>query len=358
MSSKRSAKRSPVSRSSQENKPDPQRYLQPDFIRELRKKAVGYYIGADQYSSPTDGKRFPKEISEDPLFQAIAYVRNRGRAELRLMDAFAPAEDQEFKRFSIRDFFDENVLTPKGLIDIRDEVLGPADSEHTERLANACDEAARAIRRGDISQLNNIAKLYEIFERKTYGWPGKQPAGRKRDIVPWEYYAAGAALAFLKKRVPPTRAQVIEDANGARAIAENKEQLLELVKAWKPNEMTTDPDPAPDQEPENYYGGEQHEAHEVPVKCDLSDEDRERIKAEHAERILARQEQGQNARSQREQQHDEGVNSSDLPVISEVAKPALAQEREKLIAEKVEELRRRQPNWRRIFKDLDLDLLL
>jgi hypothetical protein len=63
-------------------------------------------------------------ITQDPLFEAIAYVRYRGWAERNLERDFAAAEDQEFERFSIRDSLVSNKLIPKGLIDILDDQLG------------------------------------------------------------------------------------------------------------------------------------------------------------------------------------------------------------------------------------------
>src|ERR1700740_263573 len=73
--------------------------------------------------------------TQDPLFEAITYVRYRGWAERKLEGDFAAAEDQEFERFSIRDSLVSNKLIPKGLIDILDDQLGPKDHKHEELLA-------------------------------------------------------------------------------------------------------------------------------------------------------------------------------------------------------------------------------
>ena len=52
------------------------RYLTLEFREELRRKAREYLIGADMVRR-TDGTRFPKEITQDPLYVAIGYLRRR-----------------------------------------------------------------------------------------------------------------------------------------------------------------------------------------------------------------------------------------------------------------------------------------
>jgi hypothetical protein len=100
--------------------------------------------------------------TQDPLFEAIAYVRYRGWAERKLERDFAAAEDQEFERFSIRDSLVSNKLIPKGLIDILDDQLGPKDHKHEELLAR---EFITAVRRGDIARLKDIIALCDTFEK-------------------------------------------------------------------------------------------------------------------------------------------------------------------------------------------------
>lgn len=238
----------PKSKGSQESK-EAAHLLQPAFIQELRKKAVEYFIGADQFKSSAK-RRFPKNITEDPLFQAIAYLRNRGRAEERLRQDFASAEDQDFQRFSIRKFYAENKLDQKGLLDILDELFGPPEPGHAKLLAVTCIAAVRG------GRLNDIAELCEIFEKRTYR------RGRLSRELPWEYYAAVAALGFLNKGTIPLKKEVKEAALRERAIMElpvmyrvgTEEPLPKLQEAGEPKELRIDPEPAPDQDPDSYYG--------------------------------------------------------------------------------------------------------
>jgi len=303
------------------------RYLEPAFIRELRAKAVLYRIGADQYKSSA-GEPFPKDLPQkDTCFQAIANIRRRGWAEQKLEHDLAPAEDQEFERFSIRDFFDANELTAKGLIEIRDELLGPKDPADEKLLA---DECVVAVRRGEIGRLKDIVKFCKIFESKTYGRPSQQTTKRKRDPVPWHYYAAVTALAFLKKGKIPSRSEVIESALRERAI---DEPPVMPQTGGTPKEMREDPEPTEDQDPGSYYGGEQPGPVSTP--------DWQAREAEADQQLT-------------EQQTQKGPPER----LSEEDKPALVKDHEQQIAAKIEELRSRQPkNWKRIFIDLGLEQL-
>src|SRR5258708_15886223 len=75
MNSKQSAKRSPASRGCEENKGTAERYREPAFIQELREKAGGYLVGADQYKSSAGGW-VPKDVIEGgQLFKAIVFLR-------------------------------------------------------------------------------------------------------------------------------------------------------------------------------------------------------------------------------------------------------------------------------------------
>jgi hypothetical protein len=298
MNSKRSAKRSPVSRDCQENKSADERYLEPAFIDELREKAVRYFIGADQ-------SRFPKRITKDPLFQAIAYVRSWHLSEQKL------AKDSSRERLTSREF-----------LDLRKERLGPKDHDHEKLLARAF---ITAVRQGNIGRLNDIVELCRIFDSKA----GCKP---KRDL-PWEYYAAKAALGFLTQGTVPLKKELKKAALKERAIAElpvmyrigSKELLQKMQEAGEPREMRIDPLPVPKQGPENYY--EPNLGHpEDPW---------------HAQQQLDGQLQ--------------------LPTKSQAAKPALA--RQQQIDERIEELRALHTpkvwaaTWWRIFSNLGLDRL-
>jgi hypothetical protein len=312
-------------------KQGPERYLKSEFIRELRRKGVEYYIGADQYRSSA-GKRFPKRITQKPLFQAIAYVRRRGLAERKLERDFAPAEDQEFQRFSIRRFFAANELNPKGLIDMLDELFGPPEPAHAT-LSDAC---IIAVRGADIGRLKDIVKFCELFERKY-----QRTRKEQSDSSPLEYYAAMAALGSLvTKKTIPTKTQVREAAWKEQAIAElpvmhrvgSKKLLPQLQEAEEPQEMRIDPEPVPDPE--------------LDQTQDVLRQQLKDIDPDPSDHYGA------------DQDEPEYNPASNTP--AEEKKPTLRQQRAKLIADRVEELRRAYTSstwrykWRRVFKNLEL----
>jgi hypothetical protein len=160
-------------------------FTSPAFIERLRAKAISYYVGADTFNATSD-KRFPKEITEDPLFKAIYYLRLRFRAEQRAQEA--PTEH-------------------------RHELLGAEDPRATKLLSESFVEAAR---RGDIGRLTYIVKLCEIIEAKTF----QQPKERQSDPISWHYYAGIAACGLLSSGRTPTKKQVREAALKERAMVE------------------------------------------------------------------------------------------------------------------------------------------
>jgi hypothetical protein len=267
-----------------------ERYLQPEFVQELRKKAIEYFIGADQFKSSANS-RFPKNVAQDPLFKAIAYLRMRGWAEQKLKQDFASDEDLDFQRFLAA-----NMLDPKGLVDILEKLLGARDFSHAKLLADTC----LAVRTGDIGGLNKIVKFCEIFEKKTYG------RGRRSPKLPWEYYAAVAAFVFLNKGIIPLKKEVKEAALRERAIMEHpvwykegtEEQLAKLKEAGAPNEMRIDPEPAHGQDPDGYYGA--------------SDEAPDSGPADKGKGVLPEKEQEPLTPLERQQQR-EGISHSQLP---------------------------------------------
>jgi hypothetical protein len=191
MSSKRSAKRSQASRDSQENNVAAG-LRDPTFIRDLRAKAVSYLVGADQHTSQSTKARFPKRITEDPLFQTISYLRRRFHTEQKVVHEFP---------------------------ELLNEILGPEDPEPAKLLA---ETFTNAVRQGTIGRLNDIVKLCEIHEAKIF----RPPKERQSDPRPWYYYAGIVAWQFLKKGIIPTKKKVKEAALKERAITE--------LPAWNP----------------------------------------------------------------------------------------------------------------------------
>jgi hypothetical protein len=171
-------------------------FTDPAFIRTLEEKALSYYFGADQYKSSTK-ERFPKRITEDPIFKSIRYLRRWHRAEQRAQE-----------------------LPSELLNEHREQILGSYDSEPAKMLAETFIDA---VRQGDIARLKDIVELCKFLETKVY----RQPRERQNDPHPWHYYAAVVTCRFLKKGTAPTKKEVREAALRERAI-------VELPK-WEPS---------------------------------------------------------------------------------------------------------------------------
>jgi len=340
MSSKRSVKPSQAFRDSQENKGTAERYLEPAFIRELREKAAGYFIGADKRKS-SKKEWFPKKITEDPLFKAIVYLRRRHENKQKLAERFP---------------------------ELLDELLDPEDPEPARLLVDI-------VRQGNIGKLKDAVTFCELFENKY-----RQTREGQSDPLPWEYYTARAALGFLAKGVIPIKRAVKEAALKERAIAElpvmyragTEELLPKMQEAGEPKEMRMDPEPAPDQDPESYYEADRGELDddpsiEIPAKRDLSEKERLRIKRLLRERIVKWESDPDQLRRERIIQRQEAKQveprTEGRQRLTEDEKPALAKQRAKLIDGRIEELRREHtPStwrhiWKRAFKDLGLGCL-
>jgi hypothetical protein len=188
--------------------------------------------------------------------------------------------------------------------DLIKRMLDPRRAELLEK------EFISAVKNGNTDCLRDIYKFCKIFESKTYG----RSSQRKRDPLPWEYFAAVAALGSLTKGVIPTKKEVKEAALEERATWElpvmyqvgTKEPLPKLKEAGEPKEMRIDPEPALDRDPDNYYGTDWDEPeHDLPLKTSTKEE-----------------------------------------------KPTLKQQRAKQIADRIEELRREHTpsTWRHIWK--------
>lgn len=201
MSSKRSVKRSQASRDSQEIKAAA-RLLDPAFVRDLRAKAISYLVGADKDKAPSTKARFPKRVTEDPLFQAICYLRRRFEAEQKVAKEFP---------------------------ELLNDIPGPEEPEPAKLLA---ETFTNAVRRGDIGRLNDIVKLCGLHETKIF----RPPKERQSDPRRWHYYAGIVAWRFLKEAIVPTKKQVKEAALRERAIVE----LPVCNPGWKPKEVRID----------------------------------------------------------------------------------------------------------------------
>jgi hypothetical protein len=246
------------------NKQGPERYLQPDFILELLEKEVHYLFGAD---------------AEDPLFKAFVYSRRRHEIAKKIADRFPELDDK---------------------------LLDPEDPAPGRLLTDAVGQ-------GNIEKLKKFSDCFESkYQRKRE---------EQSNPLPWEYYAARAALGFLVQGKLPLKKEVKAAALRERAIAElpviyqvgTEELLPTLQEAEGPKEMRIDPEPASDQDSDSYYGAEEGELEHHP--------------------------------------------SSEPPAE---AKPTLSEQRAKLINERIAELRRLhipdvwKTTWARVFKNLEL----
>jgi hypothetical protein len=310
MSSKRSAKRSPASQGCQENKGAAQRYLEPAFLRELRIKAEGYLVSADRNKS-SEGEWFPKDVIEDPLFYAIVYLRRRHENERKLAERLISGQPVGYQ-------------LPKLL----DQLLDPEDPEPAMRIVDV-------VRQGNIGKLKDIVKFCELFESKYQRMREEQS-----DPLPLEYYAARAALGFLTEGTIPLKKRIREAAFKERAIAElpvmyqvgTKEVLPILQEAGESNEMLIDPEPVPDPE--------------LDQTQDVLRQQLKEIDADPSDHYVTDQ--------------DEPEHDPIFKMPAEEKKPTLRQQRAKLIADRIKELRREHTpqvwatTWARVFEHLGL----
>ena len=159
------------------------RYLTLEFREELRRKAREYLIGADMVRR-TDGTRFPKEITQDPLYVAIGYLRRR---------VYAHAQ--------------------------RQADLPPYDPAHAGVI---CRYILEAVSLDDFAAISDLAKLLEIQARGG--------ARSKPKYIPWLYYAGTAALSYLDQGQLPSKQQVRNEAIRQRVL---EELLLSPVRPVK-----------------------------------------------------------------------------------------------------------------------------
>jgi len=283
------------------------RYLERAFIQELREKAAGYFIAARRKSSKKEW--FPKGITEDPLFHAIVYLRRQHEDEKKLAELLTSGQPAGYR-----------------LPELLDKLLDPEDPEPARLLFDI-------VRQGNIRKLKDAVTYCELFESKY------RTREDQSDPLPWEYYAARAALGFLVQGTP-LKKQVREAALRERAIAElpvmfvvgTEELLPKLQEAEEPKEMQIDPEPVPDPELDQTQDVLRQQLKEInPAPSDYYGAD---------------------------QDEPEYNPASEAP--AEEKKPTLAQQRAKLIASRIEELRREHtPStwrhiWKRVFRNLEL----
>jgi hypothetical protein len=142
------------------------RYLSGQFCDELRRKADQNRVNA-HFRRSSDGKRFPKDLPETDLFQAIKFLKERTFYKVSRTG---------------RPIFDYDYLAVRV---ISDYVLS-------------------AIYGSQPDKLRDLATILELC--------GGAPLRPDAKYVPWVYYSAYGALKNLDNGRVPTKRQVIEDA--------------------------------------------------------------------------------------------------------------------------------------------------
>jgi hypothetical protein len=147
------------------------RYLSVEFREGLRRKAYRHLINADFHRS-SDGARFPKDLPETALFEAIRYLRNRAQAIWR------------------------------------NQPVGEYDPQAVGTIGHYVLEAVSTDQPGKLRDLATVLELCGA----------ERQLGAKH--LPWLYYAATCALRYLDEGKLPTKHQVLEGAIRQRAHEE------------------------------------------------------------------------------------------------------------------------------------------
>jgi len=145
------------------------RYLSAEFRDELRRKAYRHLVNAD-FRHTSDGARFPKNLTELPIFGAIQHVR----------------------------WYTSKIF--------RDE---PHDLEPFHIIGRYVFNAILMDRPG---QLRDLATILELC--------GPPRSFESNKHSPWIYYSACTALKYLDNGTLPAKCQVLEEAIRQRAIDE------------------------------------------------------------------------------------------------------------------------------------------
>ena len=152
-------------------------YLCVEFREKLRARAYQKLVNAGFVRS-ADGGRFPKGVTETPIFQAIRYLRGRAH---QLGNSKDIAE------------------------------LPPYDPSHAQTLGRYVLEAVSF---DDVPALKNLTMLVRL--QSSVG----ERVCESQKFISWAYYAAHGALHYLDQGVLPTRVQVQREAIRGRVLEE------------------------------------------------------------------------------------------------------------------------------------------
>jgi hypothetical protein len=153
----------------------------PAFLDALFRRCLLCYFGADQ-SCNSSGKRFSKEIINDPLFRVNWWLQAIRDQELKgQIGPIVP--DKEF-RLECKKFLGE--------------------------------QFGDAVEQRNWARVEELTKLCRLYEDKAVKWPERHPR-RTRDIIPWSFYIGFSAYRLLKAGTITTESEVEETALGFRA---------------------------------------------------------------------------------------------------------------------------------------------
>jgi hypothetical protein len=172
-------------------------YFSLEFREKLRALAYQKLINADFVHSATGG-RFPKDVTETPIFQAIRYLRG----QTQLLENLSSETIRYLRRHSLQ------FGNSKGIAN-----LPPIDGVHAQTLARY---VLQAVCSGRVSALEDLIALVRLQSKSNF--EGRVSESQK--FIPWSFYAADSALYYLNQGVLPTRAQVKDGAIRRRVVDE------------------------------------------------------------------------------------------------------------------------------------------
>lgn len=155
------------------------------------------------------GRRFPKQITSDPIFRAIAYCQKwycdvERLRELTVEDAVRQTGAEPT----------EEITAAMGKV--RGFLLERYQSERKPELEQLIGhEFVSAAVQGNIERLQELVDLCELHKSRRI-----EPPDTKRYPIPWHYYIGMAACMFLVKGMVPTIKEVTEAGIQHRVVDE------------------------------------------------------------------------------------------------------------------------------------------
>jgi hypothetical protein len=197
----------------------PPNFTDQSFIQSILEKVVQHYFRASTYKS--SGRRFPKEITSDPVFRAVAYCQKWHHDLRRVTEASVSGV---VRKMGAKPTEELKSAVEKALGTLRQHHQRERKPLLEQRIAQAFASAAVGGNIERLQQLVNLCKLH----MKTL----QSPEEAKRYPVPWHYYVGLAACMYLVKGIVPTKKQVKDAAIQHRAA---EQAMREIEEGWRPN---------------------------------------------------------------------------------------------------------------------------